>query len=82
MGVAGRLAGDGAQAEALVGVEACRFQPAVVEDQPLRLGVFEVELAVVGAVEGLGDQAAGAFAVEPGAVENGVLRSVILKACA
>ena len=35
MGVAGGLAGDGAQPEALGGVEARRLQPAIVEDQAL-----------------------------------------------
>ncbi len=37
MGVAGRLAGDRPETKPLVGVEARRFQPAVVENQPLAL---------------------------------------------
>ena len=72
VGVAGRLAGNGAQAEALVGVETRRLQPAVVEHQALGLRVLEIKLAVVGALERVGDQPAGPFGVEPGPVENGV----------
>ena len=65
VGVAGGFAGDGAQAEALRGVEAGALQPAVVEGEALRLPVLEVELAVVGAGQSLLDQLAGAGAVEP-----------------
>ena len=50
MGVAGSLAGDGAQAEALIRVEVRSLQPAVVEDQRFALAVFKVKFAVVGAV--------------------------------
>ena len=58
MGVARRLAGHRAQAEAAVGVEARRLQPAVVEDQRLALAVLDIELAVVGMAERVGDDAA------------------------
>ncbi len=46
---AGRLAGHRAQAEALARIEAGVLDPAVVEQDALRLAVFEIELAVVGA---------------------------------
>ena len=72
MGVALRFAGHRPQAEALVGVEARRLQPAVVEEQALGLGVLQVELAVVGAAERIGDRLAGGLAVKSGAVENAV----------
>ena len=49
MGIAHRLAGNDAQAEALAGVIARRFQPAIVEQQALALAVLEIELAVVAA---------------------------------
>ncbi len=51
VGVAGRLVGDGAQAEALAGVGAGRAQPAVVEGKAFRDAVFEKQLAVVGAAQ-------------------------------
>ena len=50
VGVAGGLARDGPQAEALGLIEAGAFEPAVVEGQGLRLAVFEEELAVVRAL--------------------------------
>ena len=61
MRVAGRLAGDGAQAEALIGVEVGGLQPAVVEHQRFALAVFEIEFAVVGAIDRVGDDAANAI---------------------
>jgi hypothetical protein len=56
MGVAGRFAGHRAQAEPLILIETGRFQPAVVEDQRLVFGIFHKQLAVVGALDGVGDQ--------------------------
>ena len=55
MRIAGRLAGHRAQAETLVGVEVGGLQPAIVEHQRFALAVFEIELAVVGAVDRVGD---------------------------
>ena len=72
MGIARRLAGDGAEPETLIGVEARRLEPAIVEDQALGLRIFEVELAVVGALERLGDCDARSLLIEPGAFENGM----------
>src|SRR3546814_16259212 len=68
MGVAGLLAGDGAQAKALAGVEAGRLQPAVIEAEALRLAVFQEKLAVIGAMQGIADQPveAGALHFGPG----------------
>ena len=70
MRIADRLVLDGAQAEALVGVVGRLLEPAVVEDQHLGLGVFEIKLAVVGAFEAAGEMAARVLAVEAGAVEE------------
>src|SRR4051812_45548108 len=61
MGKAGRFAGDGAQPEALVSAEVGRLQPAIVEHQRLALAVFEIKLAVVGAVDRVGDDLAHAL---------------------
>ena len=70
VGVAGGLAGDGAQAEPLGGVEAGALEPTVVEDQPLRLAIFEEQLALVGAVERVGDGALDGVAPQAGALEE------------
>src|SRR3546814_7885130 len=64
--VAGRLAGDGAQAEALLRVEAGRLQTAVVEGQRFRLPVLEEQLPVVGTVHGIVPQGFEPVAVEAG----------------
>jgi hypothetical protein len=70
MGIAGGLAGDGAQAKALGGVEAGRLQNAVVEAEALGLAVFEEQLAVVGAAQGIVDQAFQPCPVEAGPLEE------------
>ena len=62
MGVAARFAGHRTQPEALIGVEICRLQPAVVEDQRFALALLEIELAVVGAGDRVGDDLADALA--------------------
>ena len=54
MGVADRLVLDGAQPEPLVRVVGRLLQPSVVEQEHLGLGIFEIELAVVGAFEAAG----------------------------
>src|SRR5690606_37245140 len=61
MGVAARLAGHRPQAEALVGVEIGGLELAVVEHQRFALADLEVKLAVVGAVDGIGDDLLDAF---------------------
>src|SRR3546814_16237007 len=73
MGVAGLLAGDGAQAKALAGVEAGRLQPAVIEAEALRLAVFQEKLAVIGAMQGIADQPVEAGAIQSGPGEKQVL---------
>jgi hypothetical protein len=70
MGVAHRLVLDGAQPEALRGVVGGLLEPPVVERHHLGLAVFEVQLAVIGPFEAMGDMAAGVVAVEAGAVEQ------------
>jgi len=52
MRIGGRFARNGAQAEALRGVERSAFELAVVEGQALGLAVFEIKLAVVHAGKG------------------------------
>ena len=59
-----------AQAEALGGVEAGALQLAVVPAEGLRLVVFQEQLAVVGTLEGVADDALEARAVETGAGEE------------
>ena len=68
--VAGGFAGDGAQPEALGGIEAGALQPAVVEDQAFGLAVFQEQLPVVGAVQGLRDDGLDAPLVKAGAGEE------------
>jgi hypothetical protein len=70
VGVAGRLARDGAQAEALHGVEAGASQAAVVVGETFGLPVFQEQLAVVGARQGFVHQGLEPLPVEPGAVEE------------
>src|SRR6185312_4489454 len=65
MGIAHRLARDGAQPESLGGVEAGALQPPVIEAEGLGLAIFEIELAVIGAVQGVGDRR-----LDPGAIER------------
>ena len=70
MRIADRLVLDGAQPEALVGVVGRLLEPAVVEHQHLGLGVFEEQLAVVGAFEAADEVTADVGAVEAGAVDE------------
>ena len=71
MGITHGLVLDRAQAKTLVGVVGRLLEPPVVEHQHLGLGVFEVKLAVVGAVEAADKLAARGLPVETGAVEEG-----------
>jgi len=73
VGIAGGLAGDGTQAEALAGVKAGALQPAIVVDQAFRLPILQEQLAVIGAVQGVVDDALGPGAVEPRAGEKQIL---------
>jgi hypothetical protein len=70
MRIADRLVLDGAQPEPLVGVVGGLLEPAVVEHQHLGLGVFEIKLAVVGALEAADEVTADVDAVEAGAVDE------------
>ena len=58
MRIAHRLVLDGPEAEPLVGVVGRLLEPPIVEDQHLGLGVFEIELAVIGAFEAAGQVSA------------------------
>jgi len=70
MGVAHGLVLDRAQAKSLIGVVGGLLEPPVVEHEHLGLGVFEIELAVVGAFEAAREVSAGVLAVEAGTVEK------------
>ena len=70
MGVGRGLAGDRAQPETLMGVEARALEAAVVEGEALALAVFEEELAVVGAVQRVRDDPLRSRPVEACAIEE------------
>ena len=70
MRIADRLVLDRAQAEALRGVVGRLLQASIVEHQHLRLAVFEIKLAVVGAFEAMRDDLGDPGAVEAGAVDQ------------
>ena len=71
MRVADSFVLDRPQAETLCGVIGRLLQPAVVEDQILRLSVFEIEFAVVGAVEPARQDAAHLRPVEASPIDQG-----------
>jgi hypothetical protein len=58
MRIADRFAGHRAQAKTLLGVEAAALEAAVVEHQRFGLGMFDEQLAIVGAGERFGDERA------------------------
>ena len=60
--------------EALRSVETGGFQDAVVETEPFRLAVLQEQLAVVGAAERVVDEAFQPHPVEPGTIEEEVIR--------
>src|SRR5262245_8744145 len=70
MGIARRLARDSPQAETLGSVEARALDTPVVQRHALGLAVFEVELAVIHAVERVAHQALDPLRVHAGAVEE------------
>src|SRR5690242_14333877 len=70
MRISRRLARERAQAEALRGVERRRLDAAVIERQAFRLAVFEEQLAVVHAVQGLLDDLLDARAIHSGLGEK------------
>ena len=55
MGITDRLVLHRAQPKTLGRVVGRLFQPAVVERQNFGLAIFEIKLAVVGTIEGTGD---------------------------
>jgi hypothetical protein len=73
MGVAGRVVGDRAQAEALRRVERRAADAAIVERDAFRLAVFEKQLAVVHAVQQFADQSLDAARVHSGAREEQIV---------
>ena len=58
MGVADRVVLDGAQPETLVGIVGRLLESAVVEHKHFGLGIFEVQLAIVGTFEAAGEMSA------------------------
>ena len=58
MSVTDGFAGHRAQTKTLIGIEAAALQATVVEGQRLRLDMLEIEFAVIGAGERLGQHLA------------------------
>mgnify|MGYP003152126145 CR=1 FL=1 len=73
MGISRAFARDGAQAEALGGVEIGGFDLAVVEHQAFRLSVFQEQFAVVHTGQGVVQHALHAVPVHAGTVEEQVV---------
>src|SRR6185312_8356570 len=67
---AGRLARQRAQAEALRGIEGRALDAAIVEGDAFRLAVFEIELAVIHAVERFRDDRLDTIAIHAGVGEK------------
>lgn len=70
MRITHRLVLDGPEAEPLVGVVGRLLEPPIVEDEHLGLGIFEIELAIIGAFEAAGQVSARCLAIEAGAIEE------------
>ena len=70
MGITDGLVLDGAQPKALVGVVGRLLEPPVVEDEHLRLRIFEIDFTVVGAFQATSEMSARGLTVETGAVEK------------
>src|SRR5271154_687665 len=70
MRIADRVVLYRAQAKTLRGVVGGLLQPAIVEHQHFGLGVFQKQLAIVGAGKAASDLMAHGIAVETGAVEK------------
>jgi hypothetical protein len=73
MRIAGRLAGDGAQAEPLRRVERGALDAAIIERDALRLAVFEEQLAVVHPGKRLADDASRRGRIHAGSCEEQVV---------
>jgi len=71
MGIAHGLVLDGAESEALVGVVCCLLEPPIVENEHLGLGIFEIKLTIVRALQTAGELSARGLTVEAGAIEKG-----------
>ncbi len=70
MGVAHGLVLDGPETKTLVGIVGCLLEPAIVEEERLGLGIFKIQLAVVGAFDAVCEMAARIPAIKPGALEE------------
>ena len=73
MGIAMRLAGDGAKSEAAGLVVAGAFQPAVVDHQHFGMAHFQEQLAVIGIDKGVADDRLRRVAVEAVIAEEDVV---------
>jgi hypothetical protein len=71
MRIAHRLVLDGPEAEPLVGVVGRLLEPPIVEDEHLGLGIFEIKLTIVRALQTAGELSARGLTVEAGAIEKG-----------
>ena len=64
MRITHRLAGDRPEPEALVDVIGCGLEAAIVEGKRFPLRAFQIELAIVGAGERVGDEALRRFGIQ------------------
>ena len=72
MGIGDGIAGDGAHAETLDGVETGRAQMAVVEAQHLGLTVFKEQFTIIGPAQRIGDPAFEPAAIQRTRGEEGI----------
>ena len=66
MGISRRFAGNGSHAKSLAGVEGGAFHLAVVKDEAFGLPVFQEQLAVVGSMQRIIDDALNTAPVHSG----------------
>ncbi len=70
MGVPGGFVGNDAQAEPLAGIEAGRLEPAVVPTEALGLAIFQEQLTIVSARQGIVDDVLHTRFVQSSLVEE------------
>ena len=70
MGITNGLVLDRAQPKPLVGVVSRLLEPPVVEDEHLRLRIFEIKLAVVGALQGVSEMSVCGLTLEASAFKE------------
>ena len=73
MRIARGFPGHTAQAEALTRIKACGLQPPVIESQRFGLGVFEKQLAIIGARQRVRHDPGQPVGVQPGAGKKEII---------